>query len=406
MTPLADRERAALSARPVPDLSRLIDPIDVHTFRREHWERQPLFVKRSDPGYFADLLTLADVDEVLWLSGTDLRNIRVVIDGKETPVDELKSTARQNALEALYEHYRNGSTVVLNSLGDRWAPLRRLGSVLGAELSARIQCNIYVTPAGNRGFVPHYDTHDVFIAQVHGTKHWRLAGQPYALPLHGRPYDKSQPEPEPEQEIDLSAGDLLYLPRGTVHSAASNETTSVHITIGVHPLLYSDVVEHAVKRLFAEEEAFRKGLPMGFATDEQGQSQAVDQLVALLGVLRDRLSPREMVTESVRRAISIAAPTLDGHLTDLERLGEVEADTKVIRRPDLRWTLAVDEEAVQLTFHDKTVQFPAHVADEVRYVAQSNGAGFTGASIPGDLDQPGRAVLVRTLMREGFITFA
>lgn len=402
MTLLADRAKAA-NARPSFDLSHLIHPVDPTVFRRDHWEREPLLVRREDPDYYADLLTLDDVDQVLTLSGIGLERVRVVVAGKETPISALRGSGH-NVLETLYERYRGGSTVVLNALEQRWEPLHRLSRMLGGELSARLQMNIYVTPAGNQGFGPHYDMHDVFVAQVHGAKHWRIAGQPYELPLNGQPYDKSQPDPEPDDEFDLRAGDLLYLPRGTVHWATANEHTSVHITIGVHPVLYSQLVERAVKELFAEDVRFRRALPIGFATDPDARPPAEDLLGELVELLRNRLSPRDMVADAVRRATSISLPALRHHLTDLEDLDRIGPDTRVRRRPDLRFTLTVDDESVCLDFHDKTIRLPAHVADEVRYVSNSNGEGCSAASIPGELDQAGRLVLITTLVREGFLT--
>lgn len=408
MTLLADQGKAAPHVRPYPDLSRMIYPIDLVTFQRDYWEQAPLVIHRDDPRYFEEVLTLDDVDQELARSGTRLDSLRIVKDGKETPVSALGTSAGRNgsinALEVLYEYYRNGSTIVLNSLEQCREPLRRLSESLGAELSARLQMNVYLTPAGAQGFASHYDMHDVFIAQVHGTKHWRLASQPYELPLQGQPYDKSQPEPTPEQEFDLRAGDLLYLPRGAVHSAASNETASVHITIGVHPVLYSQAIIDALGEVFADDARFRKGLPMGFATDEKLQRQAAATIAELLGALHGELSPQEMVAAAVKRAASISAPPLRHHLTDLEQLSQVEVHTPVRRRPDLRFTMTVADDAVNLDFHNKTVRFPAHVADEVTYVATSNGAGLTGSAIPGELDESGRVVLIQTLIREGFLT--
>ncbi len=408
MTLLADRGEAAPYARLFPDLSRLIHPIDLVTFQQDYWEHAPLVVPRNDPHYFEDLLTLDHVDHELSRSGARLDTLRVVMDGKETPVSELGSSSGRNgsinALEALYERYRNGSTIVLNSLEQYCEPLQRLSESLGAQLSARLQMNVYLTPAGAQGFAPHYDMHDVFIAQVYGTKHWRLASQPYELPLQGRPYDKSQPEPTPEQEVDLRAGDLLYLPRGAIHSATSNETASVHVTIGVHPVLYSQAITDALGKVFADDVRFRRSLPMGFATDESLQRRAAETLVELVDVLRAGLSPQDMVAESVKRAASISTPTLRHHLTDLEQLSQIGVDTPVRRRPDLRWNVTVADDVVGLDFHDKTVQFPAHVGDELRFVTASNGAGVTGAAIPGELDEPGRVVLIQTLVREGFLT--
>jgi ribosomal protein L16 Arg81 hydroxylase len=407
MTLLADRGQAAPSARPFLDLCRLIHPVDVATFQRDYWEKQYLIVHRTEPAYFADLLTLDGVDQALSGSGVLLDHLRVVLNGRETPISELSAEGRNgdtNAPEVLLEHYRNGSTIVLNSLNQRWEPLRGFGHGLGADLSSRIQMNVYLTPAGGQGFAPHYDMHDVFVIQVHGTKQWRLSRPPLELPLQSQPYDKSQPPPEVDEELTLHVGDTLYLPRGTVHSATANETASVHVTIGIHPVLYSQAIEGAVKRLGENDVRFRHGFPIGFANDEDRQRQAAQTITELLDVLRSTLSPADMVAQSVTTAASINAPTLRHHLTDLERLDQLDLDTRVRRRPDLRWHLTVVDDTLNLHFHNKTVHLPAFVADEVRYVAGTDGDGFTGSAIPGDLDEPGRVVLLRSLLREGFLT--
>src|SRR4051794_14971092 len=164
MTLLADPGKAA-PAQPSPGLSYLVDPVEVDVFRREYWERKPLLVQRDDLGYYAGLLSLADVDSLMSTSGLLLDNLRVVLNGREMPVSQLKAAAGVNSLEAAYAYYRNGYTLVLNRLDGRFEPLQRLSRRLAAEVNARFQVNVYVTPARNQGFAPHYDTHDVFVAQ-------------------------------------------------------------------------------------------------------------------------------------------------------------------------------------------------------------------------------------------------
>jgi hypothetical protein len=39
-----------------------------------------------------------------------------------------------------------------------------------------INANVYITPAGNQAFNPHYDDHDVFILQCDGAKEWSIYG--------------------------------------------------------------------------------------------------------------------------------------------------------------------------------------------------------------------------------------
>ena len=42
-------------------------------------------------------------------------------------------------------------------------------------------------------------------------------------------------------------GDVVYLPRGTVHEGTSNETASMHLTIGLHPKLWATVLKNAIQ---------------------------------------------------------------------------------------------------------------------------------------------------------------
>ncbi|MFC4912961.1 cupin domain-containing protein [Actinomadura gamaensis] len=404
---LADRKEAAI-VRPLSDLAHLIAPIDIPTFEREYWEKKSLLIQRNDPDYYSQLLTLQDVDRILSLSSVRSDGLRVVLDGKETPISDLVSGGEiggTNALERLYEKYRSGSTVVLNSLQQRWEPLQRLTQALGAQVSARFAVNVYVTPAGNQGFAPHYDIHDVFIAQVHGSKRWRLHGAQEQLPLKDNPFDRSQSvRDDPDQEFDLNRGDLLYLPRGTVHSAMANDTVSVHLTIGVHPVVWATVLEEAIKEVFAAEVAFRRGLPMGFLASSAMQREVEARFAELTGLLSSRLSASEMRSAAVKRAASISHPTLSGHLLDLEKLGEITVATEVRLRRGVRFSHSRTESGVQLDFHNKTVQLPARVTDEVEFILGTTGEFFAGNDIPGNLDESGRVVLIRVLVREGLLS--
>ncbi len=239
-TTLAGQREAAPEVRSLPALTQLIHPVDAVTFQQEYWGRRPLLVHRGDPSYYADMLTLDDVDRALSLTNVDLEGFRVVVNGADVQASQLAAPGRNDAvnvkvMDRVFEHYKDGSTIVLNRLEQRWEPLQRLSRELGSEMSARVQMNVYITPAVSQGFKAHYDTHDVFVVQMHGTKRWRICKPSYDLPLKSQPYDESLPEPEPDQEFDLNCGDLLYMPRGTIHWATSNNTTSVHVTIGVHP---------------------------------------------------------------------------------------------------------------------------------------------------------------------------
>ncbi|MEG7364412.1 cupin domain-containing protein, partial [Pseudomonas citronellolis] len=121
---------------------------------------------------------------------------------------------------------------------------------------------------GSRGFDAHYDVHDVFILQVSGEKHWTVHPPVHEHPLPSQPWTQhreaiaARVDDEPVIDTVLSAGDALYLPRGWVHSARSQEATSIHLTVGVSALTSLDVVSAVIDTLAADVE-FRKSLPMG-----------------------------------------------------------------------------------------------------------------------------------------------
>jgi ribosomal protein L16 Arg81 hydroxylase len=105
---------------------------------------------------------------------------------------------------------------------------------LEREFSVAFQTNAYLTPARAQGAKYHYDSHDVFVLQIAGSKHWTISGTPVELPLRGQDFDPSEHERgQPTLDFELEAGDFAYIPRGVVHDARSSESTSLHITVGV-----------------------------------------------------------------------------------------------------------------------------------------------------------------------------
>jgi ribosomal protein L16 Arg81 hydroxylase len=211
-------ERAALGA----GIARLVAPIPQELFEQEYLDRKPLHVSRSDPDYYADLVTLDDFDRLLTLSGPNFETVRVVTQSVDTfyadPAQRRHEVA--NRLEQIYQRYRAGSTIVLNSVNEHLEKLRVLEQAVHSDLNAGVEMNAYLTPGGQKqGFNPHYDTHDVIVLQVHGSKSWRLYGTPLPSPLPMAAYEYQNQGPNPyipvEAEIELEQGDLLYLPRGT-----------------------------------------------------------------------------------------------------------------------------------------------------------------------------------------------
>jgi ribosomal protein L16 Arg81 hydroxylase len=394
-------------------LARLLAPVTPRQFEDEYADQKPLHISRDDPGYFADLLTFDEVDRLLSLSGPNFENIRVASNGIDAIISSPESRRHEaaNRLETIYRHYRAGSTIVLNSVNERIEPLKRLERTLNAELGAGLEMNVYLTPGGQaQGFRPHYDTHDVLVLQIHGAKTWGVYGTPFPqpLPMPTQEFNAMKAllnvPAKPDRELEMRPGDVLYLPRGTVHAATSNETATVHLTIGIHRQLWFPLIQEALIEMVARDPRLRASLPLDFARTPEATAAAAEQLRTLLGVLAEQAPVQRLVGGAAARSTFNASPSLRGHLNDLETVDELTNATPVFRRPGIRYNLGVAGSSIRLEFHNKILELPTSLAHTVAFLLNGDEKPFTTADLPAELDDPGRFNLVKRLITEGFLT--
>lgn len=391
-------------------LSRLVAPLTAARFLQEHWEQKPLVHLDCGRRRFDDLLTLDDVDFAV--TTTDMRypQFRMVKDGEPLPLTSYTRPTRGASGEAaraadparMADAYQAGATLVLQGLHRRWQPLARFCAGLEEELSQPVQTNIYLTPPGARGFTAHYDTHDVFVMQLHGAKKWRLYDAPFKLPLKNQTHRREGVKPgEPLHEFELAAGDVIYIPRGFFHEAETSAASSLHITLGVTSLTWLDLVRSAVEEC-SRDPAFRGSLPPGWAAPAGGDAGLEEQLRSLLALMCDRAEPASLIAREAAGFHRRRRPLLRGILLDAEEAPDIDSSTQVYRRDGVTPRIDEDETAISLTFHRKMIRLPLVAASSVRYCAAS--ASYRARDLPDDLDEAGRLVLLRRLIREGFCT--
>jgi cupin superfamily protein len=192
---------------------------------------------------------------------------------------------------------------------------------------------------------------------------------------------------EPVLDVTLQAGDTLYLPRGWLHEAKTSETDSLHLTVGVNVYTWMDAFRAALDSC-SREVGFRRSPDEGSAED-------------LLGLLATHLEPERVERRRRRKLVHSRRPILGGQLTQLRALESLDVDTSVERRPTVLFDLA----GTTLSFEGKDLDFPSEAAEELAFAAQSD-EPFAPGDLPGDLDDEGRLVLVRRLVREGFLVLS
>ena len=185
------------------------------------------------PDGFTDLLSPADADELLSRRGLRTPFLRVAKDGRVAAAARFTGSGGAGA-EIGDQVRRRAGPGALRRRRHAGVPgpapdSGRRSSTSPASWARRwrqpLQINAYLTPAGNQGFATHYDTHDVFVLQVDGRKHWRIhppvLPRPAGEPAVGWPRRRGRrpADGHPALDVVLAPGDALYLPRGWLHSA-------------------------------------------------------------------------------------------------------------------------------------------------------------------------------------------
>jgi Cupin superfamily protein len=376
-----------------------VEPVGVHEFLARYLEHEPLYVPRDEPGRYDDLLSQADVERLVCSGALRFPAFRLVkAEAKLDPRDyttELPWRPRPFTgaadVERVANEFASGATIVLQALHLNHLALALFCRELEARLGYPVQANAYYTPRAAQGLPVHHDTHDVLVLQVAGEKRWLVYDPVFELPLKHQRYAAELGEPGATVlDLTLTAGDTLYLPRGWLHEALTSDHDSLHLTIGINVYTARDAVRAALDS--AEDEvALRQAVP------EEGE--LADDL---LDLLRERLGAETVADRMRERFVASRRPVLDGQLEQLRRLDALTPETPLERRPSVVADLFAVEEGFELAFEGKRISFPAHVAEELEFVVEATGR-FTARGLPGGLDEAGRLVLARRLIREGFL---
>ena len=379
---------------------------DADRFLAESWARAPHLQIGADDDRFADLLSTADVSRLI-ASLPRTPELRLVRDGK--PLDPGRYTVSASIggrqvtgvgdPSRIYAEFDAGATIVLQSLQRTWPPLSRFCRRLELQLTHPVQANAYVTPPGERGLGVHYDTHDVFVLQLAETKRWTLYEPVFELPLPSQPWSATSSAGEQLLSVELAPGDCLYVPRGVPHEATSLDGTSAHLTLGVLAVTWHDAAQALVASA-AEEVAFRRPLPIGFADGDQLQL-AMPELVSLLQGWLDKADTDAVARRVSRHFWTGRRPVLDGQLDQLSLAGALSDRSAVCRRADTICRLSLADGELVVLLGDRELRMPAELEPLVARLI--DGTTTWVGDLADEADAESRLVLVRRLVREGVL---
>ncbi len=381
-----------------PEAPTLIDwllaPIAASTFLRETWEREVLHVARDDPDHYGSLFTLADLDRLLAETALPATNLTLARDGTALDQGEYAIGAFVDMARVLSLH-NQGATIILRSIEQWHRGLDQLTRAAVCEFGSVAQVNVYATPPANQSTPPHWDTHDLLILQVHGQKVWRLYDAEHTLPLARERFRDDVHSVGPlRDEILLRSGDLLYLPRGTIHEPRA-DSYSIHVSLGIVPTRVADVVQDVVRLAASQSDALRRAIPPPGA----GVSElAVENTI--LAAIRS-LSNRDLIEAALvnrRQALASRKPEVSGWLTAIAAPSVLDDET-VVRRRDGVVAHLRPAAPRKLRWSDESLTLPT--GETAAFLEQHH--RFRISQLPGAGDATARAALVETLIRGGLL---
>ena len=377
-------------------------------FAAEHWSRTPLLARAGQlPSAFEDLLSVDDVDELVADRALRTPWFRTVREGGglSAPLRSVNAGGRRVPdvvdPDGLLAQHGEGATLVLNALHRSHPPVARFCRELATELGHPTQCNAYVTPGGDsRGFDYHHDTHDVFVLQVSGRKRWVVHEPVLRLPLPSQARagaDLVADGAEPLLDVELGAGDALYLPRGYVHAALTTDEHSVHLTVGVLSTTWYDVLTDAIS-LAGTDASFREALPV---SPGGLLGAALPEFLRTAAAWLEQLPAADVEAVVRRRLARAVLPEPLGLLAQSRAAEGLTLRTPLRPRAGIPLSALVEGDQARVELPGRSVTLPAFVEPALTRLLA--GPATPADLLLGGLDEAGALVLARRMLREGAV---
>ena len=393
------------STRPPPNdrdwYAWLIDPLPGAEFERDYYEQQLCHVRREPSPYYEELLSIGDLDLVLGTHAAGPGDIQVVRSDGDVARRRYTKDGRVQPLEVA-RHFDGGATVIFNQLQRRVPALARLCVGLGRAFSSRVQTNIYLTPPDAQGFNPHWDTHDVFVLQISGTKRWSIFDTRVKLPLRGQRFRRGISPGDISEEFELGPGSAVYLPRGLMHAARSTGEPSLHVTLGLTAFTWAEFLVESISAAALDDESLRRNLPPDFAREGFPAAERERLFGEKLDSVRSRFQPEVVWRRFTDEVLAGDVPLFTDLFSQRFDREPLTPGSRLRRRVGLLTEAAIAGESCLLRFSGQELRLPSRVWPAVHFVTTAED-DFAVRDLPDCLDADGKLTLARRLVREGVL---
>lgn len=354
-------------------LTALLSPFSRDVFLTSYYERVPLHVDRNDPSYFADVFSLAELENILVAGSGDRTGFNMVRSGVPPVNAELLAMERPGVRarftgkapthvldpRTVVDRFNMGYSLVISDAARFSGRLQRVSGSLQQELGASVQSNLYFTPASAQGFDVHHDTHDTLVMQIEGTKTWQIFAPVVELPIEGQTLPMAAPNERMvlKSQIVMHPGDTLYIPRGFPHAARSGDERTLHVTLALMPLRVIDLLLTLLDAAARTDPAYRRSLPRDWQT-----SEFAPQFGAMIRNLVEQTldGPRlEFGRELLlREFFAVSRPEVDQLFSNTQGIAQLCPTATITWRSEAPHLLRRRGSALELFVAGKSLTFP------------------------------------------------
>lgn len=271
-------------------LESLIHPFRPEDFFKAYHSDEPFVVHGLNESIkeLKDLPFLGSLEALLNSWPKDIQAHLPDVRDEASSIDTTAKDAQKlfdNKMGLLFNHADTISPVLT-----KW--VHELRTDLGLSALTNARCLMYATPA-NAGTAPHFDQNINFVLQLSGSKNWWVAKNatvenPLTRHTMGLPTDpelesysrEEMPTEMPEglTPITLTAGSLLFVPRGSWHSTfAESDALSLNFTFTAPTWL--DLFSAAIRGRLAQSPEWRETAEF---TNPEASEEKFERLLAEL----------------------------------------------------------------------------------------------------------------------------
>jgi len=378
------------------NLKSLLGGMTYKTFQQQYLAKKPFLVTRQHPDFYNLVFTLKQAAELLYSKRLIENDIRVFKEGKKIPFETFANEDKSVNKASVLELYEGGSTIVFENVGRMHSNLAKLLAWLENQFHLKMRANAFLTPGESKGFKAHFDTHDVIVLQISGTKHWKIENNPIPLPTDACADDHSRVSIDKVKLIGnhtLKPGDLLYLPRGFIHSATACDRSSLHITISLRGHTYLDVLKQALRDIERSNTEMREYIDHRAPPTSQ-------KLLEVFNNAFIHTNMQDVISKLYQNYLLETFPVAYKQLENNFYNRQISSITQLVVNPFMVWQSFTQKDSLIVIFDGKQLKLPSAANESLTFMNLNK--EFYAEQLP-NLSAESALKLCQLLFSHGFL---